>query len=68
MTFALHWARLRFGGSPKRWHLVDGGSLYSLCGRASFDYPRIERLEGLDTPKRACKFCVAIGLKQAAAP
>lgn len=60
-----YWARLRFSGPPKRWHLVSG--LWSICGCLSFDYPRVERAEGLATPAKGklCKHCVAKALRLA---
>jgi hypothetical protein len=55
-----HWARLRFGGAANknRWHIVVG--IRSICGRQSFDYPRVERSQTRPETGKLCKFCVAL--------
>lgn len=67
IPFDPHWARLRFGGEAKRWHLVTG--LLSICGLQSFDYPRVERSDGYAAPDKGkiCKYCVQKALKEAKA-
>jgi hypothetical protein len=57
--FRPRWARLRFGGSFKRWHLVAG--LWSICRTQYFDYPRVERCDAGVTPEKGklCKRCIA---------
>lgn len=52
-----HWARLQFGGDPKRWHVAV--ELRSICGRQDFDYPRVERRETRPESGKLCKNCVA---------
>jgi hypothetical protein len=60
-----HWARLHFGGTYHRWHITDGPSLWAICGRQNFDYPRVERTgDVIPGDGKLCKYCLAKAAKE----
>lgn len=51
------WARLKYGGANRPWHILRDGVL-SICGRQSFDYPRREFSIARPLTGKLCGHCL----------